>query len=265
MLETLLEAGWAYHDKDSERLAGELEAAAGRDVAPGLLTGFLHLATHTIGEHLGDWPRARRLAERVLDARSPTTETAMAWARLSVARLLAGEPVLAVAAELDCLRAADKGAMGALIETRFMLIAALVGSGRAGEAAKLYETAMALARGAGEEAPARAIAVASNNLAAELVEAQARSAAEDALMAAAADAAHEFWRRCGDWVNEEKALYLKALVANALGRPGAALAHADAALAIVAANGPRPGDAALLRLARAEALGRLDAGEVGGN
>lgn len=259
-LKSLLEAGWAYHDSESERLAGELEAAAQGDVAPGLLTGFLRLATHTIGEHLGDWPRARRLAERVLEGRSPSAETAMAWASLSVARLLAGEPVLAVAAELDCLGAATSGPLAALIQSRFMLIAALVGSGRAGEAAKLYEGAMALARAAGEEAPARAIAVASNNLAAELVEARARSAAEDALMAAAAQAAHTFWLRCGDWVNEERALCLRASVANALGQRKAALAHADAALAIIAANGPRPSDAALLRLERAKALAGLDAG-----
>ena len=262
MLESLLEAGWSYHDAQSERLASELEAAADAAVAPGLLSRFLHLSNHTIGEHLGDWPRARRLAERTLAGRTASGETATAWARLCVARFLAGEPVLALAAEIDALRAARDGPLATLIETRFMLIAALVGSGRAGEAAALYDGALALARQAGNAAPARAIAAASNNLAAELVEAKTRSAAEDALMAAASDAAHEFWLRCGDWVNEEKALYLKALVANALGKSKAALAHADAALAIIEANGPRPSDAALLRLERAKALQTLDGGRA---
>jgi hypothetical protein len=71
----------------------------------------------------------------------------------------------------------------------------------------------------------------------------------------AAEAAHAFWVRCGTWVNEERALYLRALVANALGDGAEALAHADAALGIIDANGDQPVDDAFLRLDRARALG----------
>ena len=247
----LLNDGWDYHATESERLAGELEAAAGT-AEDGELDPLLHLGIHTIGEHLGDWPRARRLAEGVLAARTPRAETARAWSRLGVARAMAGDAIGALAAELAAQGAASD-ALAAMIEARFLLVAALVGSDRTAEAAALYEAALALAGALGEAAPARAIAVASNNLAAELLEAAQRSGSEDALMDRAADAAHLYWLRCGDWVNEEVALGLKAGVALALNRPHAALELADDALKVIAANGKRPIDSALLHLARSRA------------
>jgi hypothetical protein len=252
LLETLLRDGWAYHDTESERLAAELEAVA--TVAGDQLNPFLRLASHTIGENLADWPRARRLAERVLDGRDPTVETHMAWARLSVARLLAGDAALAIAAELACLAAAGDRRLTSLIEARFWLVAAMLGSKRLADAAAVYGGALALARQAGEAAPFRSIAAVSNNLAFEIVEAGSRSPEQQALMTIAADAAHEFWLRCGDWINQERALYLKALVANELGETDEALTHAEEALAIIDANGTRPIDAARLRLVRARAF-----------
>ena len=253
MTNTLLTDGWDYHATETERLASELEAAAATPIAAEDLIPFARLGLHTIGEHLEDWPRARRLAERLLAGRVPDAETAKAWAHLWVARLLAGDPAGAAEAELAFLRAGSDFRAG-VIEARFMLVAALVGCGRTAEATALYGAALGLARGLGEAAPHRAIAVASNNLASDLLEAASRTDEEAALMVVAADAAHDFWLKCGNWQNEERALYLKALVANALGEPDDALGHADAALAVIAANGAAPVDAAFLRLARAQAL-----------
>jgi hypothetical protein len=71
-LETLLNNGWEYHDKESERLASELELAAKQEVTSSDLSPFLHLSAHTIGEHLRDWPRVFALGKRVLDRRTPT-------------------------------------------------------------------------------------------------------------------------------------------------------------------------------------------------
>ena len=260
MLDTLLNDGWDYHDRESERLAGELEAEAGQ-VHDAELGPFLHLANHTLGEHLADWPRARRLAERVLEGRTPKPETSLAWLRLGIARLMAGDATAAASAELAGLIAAADP-LAALIEARFLLVAALVGSKRAPEAAPIYRNALALADRLGDGAPARAIAVSSNNLAAELVEAAHRTPDEDGLMDRAADAAHVYWLRCGNWVNEELALQLKAQVALALGRPQAALELADAALQVIAANDSRPIDSAFLHLARSRAsaaIGDADA------
>jgi hypothetical protein len=255
MANDLLTRGWDEHAAESERLARELEAAAAAPVAAEDLVQFARLGVHTIGEHLEDWPRARRLAERLLDGRAPDAATAKAWAHLSIARLLAGDAGGAAEAELAWLGAAPDF-RSALIEARFMLVAALVGCRRAGEAVPLFRAALMLARKLGEAAPARAIAIASNNLGYDLVEAPARTPDEEAVMRLAADAALEFWRQCGTWRNEELALALTARVAVLLGEPDRALADVDAALAVIAASGDEaPVDAAILGVTRAAALG----------
>ena len=257
-LRTLLEEGWRYHDTDSERLARELETAAAARVDGALLAPFVHLATHTIGEHLGDWPRALRLGERILDGQTPTAESARAWGRLQVAAVLAGNPLAAAALELVYLGAAGGDCTAALLDMRFMLVGALVGSKRVTDAASLYIAALALVpRAEQDDALVRTIAVTSNNLGWELYELPLRTAELDAVMRRCADTALAFWRRCGNWIHEERALYLRALVANAGGDADAALTDADAALAVIAviaAHEPRPLDAALLQLARARAL-----------
>src|SRR5262249_6633836 len=76
-------------------------------------------------------------------------------------------------------------------------------------------------------------------------------------MQLAADMSLKFWRRCGNWINEERALYLTARTANVAGKPELGLALADKALAVIAANGARPLDAALLQLARATSLAAM--------
>ena len=255
MSDALLTEGWDYHAGESERLAAELEAAAAAPVDDADLVQFARLAVHTIGEHLDDWPRARRLAEQLLEGRTPEAETAKAWAHLSIARLLAGDPAGAAAAELAWLSAAPDF-RAALIEARFMLVAALVGCGRAGEAIPLFGAALELARALGEAAPARAIAVASNNLGYDLVEEPSRTPDEDAVMQLAAEAALEFWRMCGNWQNEMAALTLTARVAILQGKPDAALVDVDQALAVMADSGDEaPAAAAILVAIRSAALG----------
>jgi len=254
MLETLLQQGFSYHATESERLARELEAAAdAARAAPGSWVQFLRLSTHTIGEHLDDWPRAARLGDAVLAGQATTSETAKAWAHLSIARLLAGDAAGAAQAELAWLAAAGADFRGAALELKFMLVAALVGDGHAAAAGPIYKAALALARELGDAAPARAIAVASNNLATDLLEAPTRTPDESAVMRLAADAAHEFWRRCGTWENDQRGRYLLALVANVLGEPDTALGQVEAALAIIADHEPQPVDEAFLHLAAAHA------------
>jgi hypothetical protein len=262
-LDELLNSGWAYHDKESERLARELEAAADNGVASDLLAPFLHLSTHTIGEHLGDWARALELGRRVLEGRTPTPESAKAWGRLYVAAVLAGESMEAMDLELSYLKAAGDEVGAALLDMRFMMAGALVASKRVGEGARLFRAALDLVTPLHASALLeRTIAVGSNNLGWELFETASRATAEDELMQLCAQTSLRFWLQCGNWINTERAHYLNAVVANATGDPASALAHADAALAIIAANNPRPLDSALLQLARAvsfDALGKNDA------
>jgi len=261
-LEKLLDDGWTYHDRESERLARELEAVADPDIAPDLLAPFVHLSNHTIGGHLGDWPRALALDRRVIEGKTPLAESARAWGRLSVAAMLAGDGLQAAELELAYLGAASDDLAAALLEARFMLADALVASNRAGEAACLYRGAIGLAERITEAEQSsaqllRSIAATSNNLGWELLEMPVRNADEDDLMQLAADMSLKFWRRCGNWIDEERALYLTARAANVAGKPELGLALADEALAVIAANGARPLDAAMLQLARATSLAAL--------
>ena len=257
-LRQLLEDGWAYHDKESERLAHQLEGAAEAGVDTNLLAPFLHLSTHTIGEHLGDWQRALGLSNRVLEGRTPALETAKAWGRAYVAAVLADACIEAAGLELSYLKAAGSDFGAALLDLRFMVVGALVGSKRVVDAGRLYRSALALVDAMGSsDLPDRTIAAASNNLGWELYEMSSRSADEDSLMGLCAETSLEFWRKCGNWVNEERALYFRALVSNVTGNPRSALADAEKALAVIHSQGERPLDAALLHLARASALAAL--------
>ena len=256
-LERLIEQGWAYHDRESERLAVELEQAADEGVAPELLAPFLDIAVHTIGEHLGDWKRALVLGRRVSARHVPDLETARVWARLYVAAILAGEPVDAADFELSYVEAAGQG-FGAALDVRFMLVDALVASNRLREGGRLYRRALHLADVLGDSARLdRIIAATSNNMAWELHELSSRTADENDLMRLSAETSLGYWLKCGNWINAEGAHYLNAIVANAIGDSRSGLDHADAALAIIAANGERPLDAAQLHLARAASLAAL--------
>lgn len=262
-LPALIHGGWTRHREDAEQLARELEAANVDHVDPGELAPLIHLVAHMIGEHLGDWPRALALGKRILDQRTPTPQTARAWGRLSVAATVAGALGDATELELRCLYASPGDVAATLLDLRFMLADALIGSERTVDGARVYRRALDLAERV-EESPAlnRMIAVASNNISWELYERSTRSPEDDALMQLSAETSHTRWLRCGDWINEERALYLKAVVANATSDPIAGLKNADAALAIIAANGERPLDVARLHLARAvsfAAMGNRDA------
>jgi hypothetical protein len=203
------------------------------------------------------------LGKQALSGHTPVSETAKAWGWLYVAAFLAGDSLEAAGLELSHLKASGEDFGAVWLATRFMLAEALVGSKRASEGARIYRSALDLVNQI--QPPAildRAIAVASNNLGWELYETSSRTPDEDALMQISAETSLKFWLKCGDWINAERGRYLNAVVANVTGDPGSGLMHADAALAIIAANGESPLDAALLHLARAVSLAAL--GDVDG-
>ncbi|MCY3841581.1 MAG: hypothetical protein OXH09_23550 [Gammaproteobacteria bacterium] len=251
MINDLIREGWGYHDTESERLAGELEAAnlgALKGEAP---AHCVRLSNHTIGEHLGDWPRARRFAEAVRDATAGRPVDAGFGAHLAVARYMDGDAIAAQQAEIECLGAAEQP-VDAYLWVKSFLAGALAGTGRFADAGVVLAAANRLAAGLGEEAASnRSMAVANNNLASELVESEELDADQSRMMLGCAAAAHTFWKRCGTWVNEERALYLLALVHNRTGNHAAGLEYAQTALGVIAANGEEPVDEAFIRLAAA--------------
>jgi len=255
-LENLLNDAWSYHDREGERLAGELEAVI--EAPPELLASFVHLGIHTIGDHMGDWPRAYALGRRILRGHEASGQTVPAWERLYVAAVLSADGVGAAELELAALYVADSP-VASLLAMRLNLAEALVSAGRAREAGRIYRPALGLVdRIAPTSALDRAVAVAGNNLAWALHDLSARSPDEDALMKRAADASLAAWRHCGSWINEELALYLSARVAHTQGDAASALDLAGAGLKVIAANDRRPFDTARLHLLRAAALAALN-------
>ncbi|MBE7490205.1 MAG: hypothetical protein HS108_00365 [Planctomycetes bacterium] len=252
--DTLIQQGWARHDKDSAALAADLEAnsALAAD-APKTVT-FLALASHTIGFHMKDWPRARKLAETVVTRLNAEPAASPAWGGLAIAQFMAGDETAALASECRAVELTDGDPVAALARTRVLLAGELIEAGRLEEGARLYHAVLNLARAQDRKLGSdRAVAVTSNNLANNLLELPARTPEQDKLMLAAAEAALEFWLKAGTWENEERAEYLLALVHNKLGRPDDALAHAGRGLEVIAANGEEVVDEAFLNLAAAAA------------
>src|SRR3569623_1745085 len=254
-VEDLLDDGWRYHDRESERLAAELEAVTA--VPPERLAAFVHLAVHTIGEHLGDWPRAYALGRQILHGHEPDGATAPAWERLYVAATLSADGIGAATAELSALTVADDP-LASLLAMRQHLVAALVSAGRITEAGQIYRPALDIAdRAAPAPALDRTMAIVGNNLAWALHDLPARSPDEDGAMRIAADASLTAWRRCGSWINEELALYLGARVALARGDAASALDHAGAGRRV------RPAPAQVLDPLMAELPGGQRIGQRG--
>ena len=168
MISDLIRDGWGYHDTESERLAGELEAADLGELKGEGPGHCLRLSNHTIGEHLGDWPRARRFAEAVRDATADQPPEASFGAHLAVARYMDGDTVAAQQAEIECLGAAEHP-VDAYLTVKSFLAGALAGTGRFADAGMVIAAANRLAMNLGDEATSnRSMAVTNNNLASEL-------------------------------------------------------------------------------------------------
>jgi tetratricopeptide (TPR) repeat protein len=254
-IKELINNGWARHDKESAALATDMEVHTALAQKPEHVAAYLQLSNHTIGEHLRDWPRACRLAEKLMQGREASQALATSYSNLAVAQYLGGNVPDALASETLALRFTDGEPVSMIIRTRTMVASGLIGSKRLEEGARLYHAALDLARAQeGKLACDQALAMTSNNLASELMEKADRSDAERELMLTAAEASREFWLKCGTWENEERAEYLFALIYNKLGDPDAALEHAAKGLDVIARNGEEPVDEAFFNLTMADAF-----------
>ena len=131
MIDTLINDGWQYHDSKPEQLAQELEDDH-TAVTAEQITNFLNLSNHTIGEHLGDWERARILAEAVTDQSPMTAMTARSGIFLALARFMDGDPLGSRQAELATIGAStdNETALYTSLDTSMLIAKALVFSKR---------------------------------------------------------------------------------------------------------------------------------------
>ena len=252
----LIRSGWSYHDHESERLARELETADVSALDSADLGSCLQLSNHTIGEHLRDWSRARCFAERVFDAFGSEFELEVGGPHLAVARYMDGSAVDAQQIEIDCLGAAGDP-ISTYLTLKSLLAGAMAGSGQIDAARAILGAANRVATGGAPRRSDRVLAVTNNNVASELLDQQSLDDDQSEFMEDCATAAFEFWKRCGTWENEERALYLLTLVSNRRKKFQEGLEFAMSALEVIRENGEEEVDECFVRLAAATACAGL--------
>lgn len=246
------------HDADLVGAAVRLRAIAPSALGVDDLASYSWLVNHVIGEKGGDWPGARALLDALpAQPGSPPVllrNRAVAYA-MSGAALQAWQAESELAQVLTCgpalaAAAVRLGTLQHLAGTAdpLLLVASLLPCLQALESAPAGGPAMPMA--------ARAI---NNTVSGWLEQVQSPTAPlridplVGAAMARAARCCKVIWMHAGTWMQVERADYLVALVANAIGDWTAAAQAARDGITTIDANGPEEVDRAflLVELARA--------------
>ena len=257
----LIESGWNYHETESERLACELENSNYSGLSVDQVAHCLQLSNHTIGEHLRDWSRARDFVHSVLNANPCSAKDSKVSCCRYVADYMNEDHLGATLAELDAMNSSEQP-LGTYVAIKSMLAAALVGSGSVNAGFDILKPLNELA--SAKELPqsaTRSLAVTNNNVASDLLKIDTTGSDHRELMLECATTALVFWKSCGTWTNEERALYLLALVYVRIENFEEAKNHAQAALRVIHSNGEELIDEAFIRLTAAQAhcgLGELE-------
>jgi hypothetical protein len=232
--ESFLNDAWSDHAEQPEAVAERLGPATALLQETAQITGFAQLAAHVFGAHLGHWQRGIAFLEtlRQLPSFAADTEAEATIVRLTAALGLAHGDV---DTELPEMSVSER------VRVLSVAAAALTGQAQTERAADLFSRALELISGLNHTDPAqRALAVTSNNLAADLEQKADRTASQTALMLLAARTARTRWELAGTWLNVERAEYRLARSHLAAGELNEALEHAQSCLAISRANGAEP-------------------------
>ena len=254
----LIDRGWERHADAPQVVAALLEQHAALAADATQAAALLRLANHTLGQHLRDWPRAAAFAAAVVSTVPDADAATGPLTSLAVARFMSGTAVDALATQARIVALDAGGAPSVVARIAVEVAANSLAGGALDDGGRLYVAALALARAHADAATVRAVAIASNNLASDLVARSDRSTAETRLMLDVAHASHEFWGKCGTWVNEARAGYLLALVYNAAGEAQTARGHGTHALTLLEAHGDEKVDEAFTHLALANSSRLLD-------
>ena len=256
----------ACHDDDPARAAALLADVNPAVLEPAQRPRMAFLLNHVLGEKLGRWNDAHA-GQQALLAAAGGEAVAVLWRHAGAAGRLAGDDAaeaaatsgLAASADAPVQQAAQVVALAAA-SFRVPTMPALQAGEATLEALAALERDAAWQRAGGLDAAAAACC---NNLSAHLSERpleQLGIAPLRAAMAATGEWAQRLWQRAGTWVHQERACYQRAIVANTLGEPHRAQAHARDGLALLDAHDTANEefvDRAFLELELAHAQGRL--------
>ncbi len=238
-MEAWLDEANDIHDDAPEPALALLRRIVPAALPPARRAQFAFLMNHVPGEKFGRWDEALAAQQAIVDAAADATPPVL-WRQAAVAAHLAGEPVRA-ARWRDALAAsanapaAEAQALVALAAASFTV--AGQGAGAAGRSA--LEALRPLAGAPLAAGLDASFAAAATTLANALVERPLDDLRQPELRAAlelSADLALHCWQRAGQWLQQERARYLCALAANALGEGSKGETHARTGLALLDAH-----------------------------
>ena len=234
-----LQAADACHDADPARGAALLREIDPGALDPGQRPLYAFLLNHVLTEKLRLPGEAWQLQQALLAVAGPAAPTPLLRHAGAAARLagdMAGEARVA-----GQLAASAQASPAQASELLALAAATFSVPGQEGDAAgraaleglrplhgAAWQQASGLDAGAAALASNLASGLAEERTPAELQSALVREAASEAVAMAQA-----FWQRAGQWVHHERAHYLRALVANALGDSTLAAQQARAGLALL--------------------------------
>lgn len=258
LLQTLIRE----HDDDPHAAVEHLRelAAAAAELDAEQLASLSWLINHLQGEILGDWPAAWSLQSQL-----PSAEPSAKQLRnQAVAADLAGA---APAAQDLGRRLAEVLAVPPSNADLAIALAALQHQAPGQEAAAAYLRLRALlpmAATVDASAADAMLAAALSNVLSGLLERAVPTldAPDAAALRQGAALARQLWERTGTWLQQERACYLQALVANRLEEWAEARNWARQGLELIAAHGEEAVDQAFLLLELARACGRLELREA---
>ncbi|WP_434628062.1 hypothetical protein [Chromobacterium sp. CV08] len=247
----------ADHDKDPAAAARELRELDPSSLSLDSTPRYSWLLNHVLGELAGTWTdacqRQRQIAS--LPDASPTIHRNHA-----IAALYAGQPLEAWHAQARFMAASGASEAEAQAVIRLGVLQ------HSPDRASAGDSFLSVLRGAleqirqwnGPNAVAAMLGAALNNIVSGWMNHAAEpSAPINDVMQEAAVRCQEMWQAGGTWVNVERACYLRALVANHLGRWAQARDAAAEGLKLIDTHGEEDVDRAFLLLELARAHGGL--------
>src|SRR5437762_335113 len=190
------------HTEHPEAVAARLEGGLPHVARPEDVTPYASLVVHVFGEHLGDWERGAKLLEAIgaLPAVAGDDPATIAVRRGVAALRYASADMSAI----EGLAPADIAQVMCVICTTHVArhetdaaIAALEQALRAAKSQPLPDKHPAI----------RSLAVAGNNLSAELEGKPELTGPESVAMVLAAETGLAYWKLAGTWLEEERAEY----------------------------------------------------------
>ena len=236
--DALLAQADALHDDEPQRALELLRALDVATLSAGKLQRLSFLLDHVFGEKFDLWAEALA-GQRTVVLQAGLQVNPTIFRHAAIAAQLAGDvnqarawtQALAASSDAPLAKARALVSLGAVQFTVSRLGAE--SAGRLTLQALQPLAALHASPGIGLDAAFGAV---TNNLASELLERRLDDLSQPDLRTAlqlCAGHAQRFWERAGTWVNRERAHYLGAMTANALGQGDQGVAQARAGLALL--------------------------------